>query len=193
MKSMFFKRLCAFLTDFIIVTVLFTVITMGFQTNSKLSEEASSLVSKYSKQEITIEEYNKRAREINYELQKENVTVNILSCTITIGYFFVFNYLNKGKTLGKTLFKIKVTEDGRSPSIKAIVLRGIFIYGVLSSLYNIIFVNIFDVKKFSVGYSIVSYIESIFVIVSGFMVLYRKDKRGLHDMIAKTMVVEEVK
>ena len=35
-----------------------------------------------------------------------------------------------------------------------------------------------------------SYIETFFIVVSFFMVLYRKDKRGLHDMISGTKVID---
>ena len=34
-------------------------------------------------------------------------------------------------------------------------------------------------------------LETIFVIVTLFLILYRKDGRGLHDMIANTMVITE--
>ena len=39
--------------------------------------------------------------------------------------------------------------------------------------------------------TILNIIESIFVIVSALMILYRKDKRGLHDMMAGTSVIKD--
>lgn len=193
MKTNIFSRIGAFLIDYIIVSLILSIITIGVKVPSDLNERTNNLLNAFQNEEITIEEYNKEVQELNYELQKVSLPSNIISLVITIGYFFIFSYLNKGQTLGKKLFKLKVVEKEERPSIKAILLRGLFIYGIISGLYNVIFINFFDVEKFSYGYVAITYIESIFTIVCFFMVLYRKDRRGLHDMMAGTNVVGEVK
>lgn len=193
MKTNIFSRIGAFLIDYIIVSLILSIITIGVKVPSDLNERTNNLLNAFQNEEITIEEYNKEVQELNYELQKVSLPSNIISLVITIGYFFIFSYLNKGQTLGKKLFKLKVVEKEERPSIKAILLRGLFIYGIISGLYNVIFINFLDVEKFSYGYVAITYIESIFTIVCFFMVLYRKDRRGLHDMMAGTNVVGEVK
>ena len=40
-------------------------------------------------------------------------------------------------------------------------------------------------------YSVINVLSSIFIIVCALMVLYRKDRRGLHDMIAGSFVIKE--
>ncbi len=177
--------------DCFIIDLLFVIITIGFHANERIINDAEELVLKYSNQEITLEDYNTEVRNLNYELQKSNISVNIVSFVIIAGYYFVFNYLNSGQTIGKKLCKIKVVEKGERPRLKAIILRGLIIYGILSTLYNIIFVYLFDAKEFSYGYTIVTYLESLFSIICLFMVLYRKDRRGLHDIMAGTEVIEE--
>lgn len=192
MKSLFFRRVLAFVIDFFIVNILFSIITVGFESNSSLIEEADDLLTKYNNQEITIDVYNENIQRLNYELQKSNISINILSFVVIVGYYFVFNYLNGGRTIGKKICKIKIVEKNNKPSIKAIILRGLFIYGSLSTLYNIIFVFVFDVTNFSRGYTIVTYIEALLMMICLFTILYRKDKRGLHDIVAGTEVIEEV-
>ena len=54
-------------------------------------------------------------------------------------------------------------------------------------------VNVLNKEMFGYSYVIVSYLEIIFMTVAFFMVLYKKDGRGLHDIIANTNVIEEVK
>ena len=54
-------------------------------------------------------------------------------------------------------------------------------------------VNILSVNTFIYIYTIVGYVEFFVIIVSFFMVTYKKDGKGLHDMIAGTNVIEEVK
>ena len=119
--------------------------------------------------------------------------VNIISCVITIGYYIVFTYLNKGQSIGKKLLKIKIVdkETKEAPSIKAIILRSIIIYSIISGLFNIIFINLLNKNIYFIGYNFLATIEEILIIVSAFMILYRKDKRGLQDIIAKTEVIEE--
>jgi len=173
-----------------------SLITMGFNSNktNDLTDKMSKLLSDYQNGEITIDEYKDETYKINYELQKSNLTTNIVSVTLYIGYFVVFATLNKGQTLGKKLLKIKVVnKDGEKPSIWNMLLRSLFIYNIVSALFSIIFVNILSVNTFTYIYTIVGYVEFFVIIVSFFMVTYKKDGRGLHDMIAGTNVIEEVK
>ena len=46
-------------------------------------------------------------------------------------------------------------------------------------------------KDFNYSVSVVSVIESLFIVISLLMMLYKKDGRGLHDIIAKTKVIGE--
>ena len=141
-----------------------------------------------------MEEYNEQFVEINYKLQKDNIWINAISCGLYVAYFVIFAFLNRGQTLGKKLFKLKVvSKDENKICIGKILVRSLLIYGILSSLYATVFVNIFNAKVFNTGSVILSYIETFFICVSFFMVLYRKDKRGFHDMIAGTNVIGEVK
>lgn len=193
MKANIFKRVSAYLIDYFIVMFILSLITMGIGGNSTITKEINNLAESYANKEITIEEYSEKTQELNYELQKSNVAVNAVSVTLFIGYFIVFAYFNKGQTIGKKLLKIKVVENNKKPSIKAMIIRGLFVYGILTGLYTAIFVNILSKKYFNYGSAICSYIELFFVVVSFFMVLYKKDGRGLHDLMAGTSVIEEVK
>lgn len=193
MHSGFFKRFCAFLLDYFILTIILSIVTMGINIDtSKYEKELSEIIDSYSSSEITLEEYSERVNDLNYRLQKANLPNNIASVVLTIGYVVIFAYLNKGQTIGKKLLKLKVVcERDKNLSIGSIVVRSIFIYGIISSLFNVIFISFLDKNLFVSIYSSIGTIEVIVMIVSALMVLYRKDKRGLHDLMAKTSVVEE--
>ena len=195
MKASFIKRFGAFVFDAFILSFVFSLISMGFITDTKsINNELTDMLEQFEKEEINIEEYSDKVNEINYELQKKSLIPNVLNIVLYIGYFIVFGYLNNGQTLGKKLFKIKVVTDKEDKiGILNIVLRSLFIYGILTLLYSVIFINILNKNMFSYGNVIVTYVETIFMVVAFFMVLYRKDGRGLHDMIAKTKVIGEVK
>lgn len=195
MKASFIKRLGAFIIDTMILSVIFSLITIGFNTDtSNINKKLTTMLEQYENSEITIEEYSDKVTTLNYKLQKSSIMVNTVNVVLYVGYFIVFGYLNKGQTLGKKICKIKVVnKDNGRPSIWNMVVRSLFIYGVFTLLFSVIFVNILNNKIFTYGYTIVTYIEAIFMIICFFMVLYRKDGKGLHDIMAKTYVIEEVK
>lgn len=194
MKSNFFKRVGAYLLDSFIVIFILSLVTVGFKSDSKLIDEANDLLNSYANQEITISEYNDKVMSINYELQKENVWVNGISCALYIGYFILFAYFNNGQTIGKKIFKIRVVDKNNNKiKFSQIFVRSIFIYGIISSFYSAIFINFLGVSTFNMVGSIISYIEYTFIIVCFFMVLYKKDKRGLHDIISGTMISNDIR
>lgn len=168
---------------------------MGFSNNtSEISSKLLELSNNYSSGEVTDEEFINEYSELNYELQKSGIITNVVNLVMYVGYFVIFGYLNKGQTLGKKLFKIKVAnKEGDVPSIWNMLVRSLFIYGIITLLYCVILINIIDKMSFLIGFLIVYYIEAIFIMIAFFMVLYKKDGRGLHDMIAGTNVIEEVK
>lgn len=194
MKSNFFRRVGAYLLDSFIVIFILSLITVGFESNSKLIDEANDLLNSYANQEITISEYNDKVMNINYELQKENVWVNRISCALYAGYFILFAYFNNGQTIGKKVFKIRIVDkDNNKIKFRQIFIRSIFIYGIMSSFYSSVFINFLSVNTFNVIASGISYIEYTFIIVCFFMVLYKKDKRGLHDIISGTLIRDDIK
>ena len=196
MKASFFKRMGAFVIDYFIVLVIASLITMGFNTNKNndLNNQRNQLISDYQNEKITIDEYKNENYKLIYKLQKENITVNIVTITLYIGYFVVFATLNKGQTLGKKLLKIRVVnKNNDKPSIWNMLVRSLFIYNIISILFSTVAVKFLNINTFTYIYTTLGYIECFVIIISFFMVIYKKDGRGLHDMIAGTNIIEEVK
>ena len=194
MKTSFFKRLGAYLFDFILVTFIVSIITVNFKVNSYIVNKANDLLMGAADGEIVLEEHSDELLELNYEYQKAMIPSTLTSVVISIGYFVVFTYLNKGQTLGKKIFKIKVVDkDGKNPSIWNMIFRSIFLYGILIGIVNITSVYLFDVKIFNYVSTSINYIYYGFIIICFFMVMNKEDGRGLHDMIGGTYVKEEVK
>lgn len=194
MKASFIKRTSAFIIDYFIITfVLSLIISICNFNNNNLINDFGKVANMYSNGEITEKEYVNKVLEINYNTQKANIPESCLSISLMVGYYIFFAYLNKGQTLGKKLFKITVVENdnGHGPSIKSLCLRSLFIYGIITNLYNVIFINLLSIKNFGYGNMAMSYLETFFIIISFFMILYKKDGRGLHDILANTNVIEK--
>ena len=192
MKADFFKRIFAYMIDYFIILLVLSFITANINVGSDITEKVNNLTNEYKNGNITIEEYNEEVLPLNYELTKRKLPVNVITCVIIIGYYIVFAYFNKGQTLGKKICKIRVVNDkGERASIWNILIRSLFIYGIITTLYSLISINFLDIESFNYSVSVVSVIESLFIVISLLMMLYKKDDRGLHDIIAKTKVIGE--
>ena len=199
MKADFFKRIFAYLIDYFIIMIVLMGITASVNVGSDLTKEINDVMNDYKEGNITVEEYTEKVMPLNYELTKRKLPVNVATSVVFIGYYIIFAYFNKGQTLGKKICKIKVidydhkvvNDKGERPSICNMVIRGLLIYGIVTTLYSTISINFLDMEKFNYSVSVISAIESMIIIVSILMMLYKKDGRGLHDIIAKTNVIRE--
>lgn len=189
----FFRRFAAYLIDVMLLTIITSIISTGFTstTYEKTLEKYEDLTLKYSTQEITIEEYNEQVGPLYYDLQKSSVAVSIITVALSIAYFIVFQYLNKGQTIGKKILGLRVQENGKDPSLKSIIIRTVIVDSILSGTLAIILLYALNKNNYYSVYNIVSTVEMIFVFITALFILYRKDKKGLHDVIAHTEVINE--
>lgn len=193
MKASFFKRLAAFLIDVMFITIVAGIATSGISNSKyeKAYDNYEDIMESYAEQEITTKEYLEQIGPVSYDMQKANMATSVTTLVLSIAYFMVFQYLNKGQTLGKKFLKLKVQENGKDPSLKAIIIRTFIIDSIFSTLFAIIFVYTLNRNNYYQTFSIISTIEMIFIFVSAIFILYRKDQRGLHDIIAHTEVIDE--
>lgn len=136
-------------------------------------------------------EYMKIYQDGNYELMKINYISSIITIICTILYFVVFGYFCNGQTLGKKMLHLQVvSKNNKKASMLKLLLRTIILTGIITNTINLIL--LFSVNK-STYFTVNEYVIMIAGLIEMtilFMVLFRKDKRGLHDMIAGTKVVD---
>ncbi len=195
MKANFLKRVLAFCFDYFILTLVLSFITIGFNTsNESFYEDISSISKEYNDGNISTSEYSDKLMELEYDYQKDNLPINGIKLVVFIGYFIVFGYLNRGQTLGKKLFKIRVVNsDGSYVKLSSLIIRSLFIYGIVSCIYSIICTLFLPTRVFTYSYKWVVNIETMVLFVCFLMAMYRKDGKGLHDLVSKTNVIGEVK
>lgn len=192
MKADFFKRIGAYLIDYVIIMIVLIGVTASMNIGSDITNEINNITNDYKNGDITIEEYTDKVLPLNYELTKRKLPANIATVVVFIGYYIIFAYFNKGQTLGKKLCKIKVVNTkGERPSIWNMLVRSLFIYGIITSLYSIVSIYFLDMKDFNYSVSVISVIEGMILVVCTIMIMYKKDGRGLHDIIANTNVIRE--
>ncbi len=190
MQAGFFKRVCAYIIDILILNLIISLITLNLNTNNKYNEELFELTNKYTSQEITYEEMLSEYSKLNYNSQKDNYIYYTIEFIITIGYFIVFQTLNKGQTIGKKLLKIKVVNNDNSEvKFKGILLRSVFLYNILSLAMVCLTIKYLNVHTYNNIYSTITIVETLFTIITFVFIIYKKDKRGLHDIMANTKVI----
>lgn len=192
MKATFIQRLFAYLLDIFIVSFIFGIITIGFNADNSIEEKYNEVYNNYITGEISASEYITQYYDVLFELQKSNTLPNTIYTVLIIVYFIIFQYLNKGQTIGKKIMKIKlVNENKKDISISQSFIRGLMIYSLLSNLINILLFFNVTKKTYMISYLSFGAIESIILLLSALFILYRNDKRALHDIISKSMVIKE--
>ena len=193
MKATFFERLGSYILDAFIISIIFSLICMGVSTQETKTEKLmAELDTQLMEKTITTEEYLEEYKILLYDYQKENILTSGISLALTIAYYIVFQYMNKGQTIGKKLLKLQVVDKdtGKEISILKGLLRSLFIYNIVSGIISLALLYVLNENNFFIVYFTILTIEMIFTIASVICILYRKDKRGLHDMLTNTMVIK---
>lgn len=192
-NTYFFPRVVAYFIDIFLVSLVASLALLVVPTNSnlvKLEEEATNLSEKYLNEEITTEEYIRQGALITYDVDYASVLTYIIEVIFIILYFVVFQFYNKGQTIGKKIMKIKVVGiDDRKLTINDYFYRSLIINSVLVNILIIVGVMFINRNYYFYANTALQIIQIILSLVTIFMVLFRKDKRGLHDIVAHSEVV----
>lgn len=189
----FFERLGAYFVDMFILSLLLLIVGYGLPNNTEeVNDSIDVLEEKLVNNEISPEEYLNEYYVLLYEVQDNSKLGNGISLVLTVAYFVVFQTLYNGQTLGKKIFKIKVVNtDNDNASMIQMFIRSLFTMNIFSSLLGILLLFILSKNAYIYSYCGIILFESLFILLAIMFILYRKDKRGLHDVIAKTMIVKE--
>lgn len=193
-KSSFLERLGAFIIDFILISFIASIITYPINTGSnyqKLSKEATTTMEKYTDGKISAKTYMSRSADISYDMAKESGLSTIITIIIYSLYFIVYQFKMSGQTIGKKILKIKISKtDNSELSINDIMFRSLLIDFILFDIL-VLCITLFGTKDiYFYGTGIIEFIQYGIIFISAIMILSRKDKCGLHDIIAHTQVIK---
>lgn len=195
-NATFIQRLGALVIDLLMllcISSIITTVTVDMDNYQKLSKELTSVENQYKKGKIAPMTYISKAIDINYDISRETGLSTIIMVAVYILYFIIFQFKKNGQTLGKKIMKIRVvSNDDKDLNINQIAVRSLIINCILADLL-VLTVSILGSKNvYMVGIFTVEFIQYILLFVIAIMVLSRKDKRGLHDVITNTKVIKEV-
>ena len=194
MNVNFLKRFLAYLIDIILVGTIMGIISAIFTTKNAtvLSNQFLELNEQAINTKLDFGIYYSRVADITLSLDRENFMINIINCVIIILYFVVLPLYKNGQTLGKKIFKIKIVrEDKEDLTANELIIRNIVVNGLLNTFLAFCLVFLLSGFEYFTITSILGFIQFVLVVVSACMIIFRKDKKGLHDIITKTKVVYE--
>ena len=194
MKTSFWHRLLAYIIDIILVGLTASVICSALpKNNSAYESELTSLQNELINGEITADKYIEEYKDVLYNNNKDNKVETAVSFLLTIGYFVVFQYMNNGQTLGKKMLKIRVVDNNtnKSPTVLKGLVRTVIVFNIVSSFASLVLINYLSKSAYISTYITISEIEYLLITMSIIFIIFRKDGRGIHDLISNTKVIEE--
>lgn len=192
-KASFRKRLCAYLIDIFVVSLLASLIVVPFidaESIEKLDKNMTDVTEAYLNNEINEMTYLSESESINYQLAKLTGTLTFATIVIKMLYFIVFQLYNKGQTLGKSMFGICVKSNDEVLTTNQMILRTFIVDSILYSIIGFALMVFASSSAYFYGNLLFESVQSIIMVICACMVAFRKDKRGLHDIVSRTSVVE---
>lgn len=190
------KRFFAFMIDMLIVTFIATafaqidIINPTKAEYETLSTEYMNLIegSNGSVEMLTSE----NMLNITYQLNCYGIYISAINLVFMIIYFVLFQYFNDGKTIGKALMRIKVvSKNGKKVKFHQLVIRTLIINGLLINILNVLSLYIFSKEVCLELLPLISFFDTCIMVTCSLMVIFRKDSRGLHDLISGTKIKDE--
>ena len=192
-KASFRKRICAYFIDILIVSFLASLIALPFidaKSIDKLDKNMIEVTEDYLNNKIDEITFLSESGSINYQLAKLTGTLTFATIIIKMLYFIVFQLYNKGQTLGKSMFGIRVQSNDDELTTNQMILRTFIIDSIFYSVIGFALMIFASSSAYFYGNMLFESIQSIVMIICACMVMFRKDKRGLHDIVSRTSVVE---
>lgn len=189
------RRLIAYAIDMLIFAAIALIVTSFIKESNNvkvLNLEMNSINELALNHDIKISTYLTRYASIMQELDKEKVLINVLNCIFIMVYFVFIPYFFEGRTIGKKIMKLKVVRrDGELLMLNDLVIRNLIINGLGFLLISLCMLYVVPSIAYLILTILLGILQIIVVFISVFMVIYRHDHRGLHDIISDTKVVRE--
>lgn len=187
------KRIIAFVIDIVIVSLVVSLINLlpldPYKDKYKDAyEKYNEVVQKSTEDEKN--DYKDEIIELNYEVYKYRTYSSMFSATALILYFGVLPLVMNGQTLGKKIMKLRVVSNNEKKlNFWKYLIRIVVLNNIWLSLINVGAVYVISGVKFYYVTYVISMLSSLIYMLNLIMVMFRKDNRGLHDIVAGTKVI----
>ena len=169
-------------TDYDTYSILFEGVNVKEEITNKKKDEIRGKIQ---------ETYINKINNINYKISKANVYQSIISFVVYVLYLGVVQWLMKGQTLGKKLFKLKVVNkndiDKKVP-LWNYLLRAVFVSELLLIGTDLILAMVLDLNPYLTANYWISNLRYIYEMAFLIVLIIRDDQRSVHDLLLNTRV-----
>ncbi len=193
MKAPLNIRIKAYLIDIIISVIVLSLLGLFYNPdNTILNNQMDKVSLDYYNGEINFSEYITDTSNLYKQIDENNIILNIINAIFIIVYFVIYPYFNKGKTIGKSIMRIEVRAiSNKKITILKLLIRNLIVSGLIYLIMIIICTYIVPGNLYLIIISALAVIQIVLILITMIMVLSRKDKKGLHDLLAGTWVASE--
>lgn len=196
MKKPTLRRIGAYIVDIIVITMISSMFVRIEFLNPKYDEyekaykEYIDFTSEVINNPEKVNDSN--LNDITYNLSKTGLATSIITLVVTTLYFVGFQYINRGQTLGKKLFKIQVVDsENKKLKFYQVLIRALLIDKIATNAISAVLISTLSKNAYLTGSQYVELVDMAIVAASFILIMFREDGKGLHDMIAGTKVVFE--
>lgn len=192
-KASLLRRILAFLIDFALVTIVVVAISSLLPKNNNidvLNREFNDTVSNMENVSFSVS-FNQMAL-IYKDLDQARIMYSVINAVMIFIYFIFIPYFFDGKTVGKKILKIKtVRNDKECLSLKNLVIKNMIDTGLMYMLFSLMLIYILPGYSYFIFVIVLSILQISLIVASICMIIKRKDKRGLNDILSGTKVIND--
>ena len=187
------KRTCAFLFDMIILLGILVFVYYFVPESSNvavLNGEFNSVNDLLFSGKIDYLTYLNRISIIMQDLDKERIIYSLFNAIYIVTYFVIIPWFTK-KTLGMHIMGLNYYKKSGEISLDDLLVRSMVTCGLLYLLASLVLIYALPSVLYFALNTFFAILQISLAIISIFMVIYRKDNRGLQDIWSKVIVVNE--
>lgn len=193
MNSKFTKRMLAYLFDSFILLFLLVIISLLFPNNNmtNLQTELTVIEQNYLFGNINQEVFFNESFEIFALMFKESMLLILFNIVFIIVYHIIIPVFGSYQTLGMKILNIRIMSEKNKPiTLSDLVLRNVVNNGLAYLMICLGTYYLLPSNIFIIMISILGIIQVLLVIISCFMIIYKKDRKGIQDIISDTKVID---
>lgn len=191
---MFKKRLFAYIIDVLILELILSFIGIFVPVSSNvvnLQNEIYGINDNFINGSIDVSTFINQYSNVSYNIDRYMFLPNLIGVVVSVIYFIVYPLYNNGQSFGKKVMGLRIVSDNDDfVGSNSLIFRYMLMDGIGISIISMCLIFIFSDFSYILCVSLLSFFQILVVIISIFMVLYRRDFKSLPDLVAGTKVIE---
>jgi len=187
-------RIKAYLIDFLVLFLAFTLINLILPKTEyikTLETEQNIIMEEYMAGRIEFSDYVENYGALYYESSMEQRLNYVLYLGFMLIYFVVIPFFWKGRTLGCYLYHVQIERfDQGKLHVWQLLIRYSIVFGIGYILLNNLCLLFLPSKYYFPIISVIAIFQFVLAIFSAITVLWKSEKRGLHELISNTEITK---